>query len=123
MRRWLTILLLTLGACHHRADLTPAPAWSTVEIAVTVVNHNWSDARIYLLHDGITERLGVAIAEGSATFSIPGRDFASGAAIRLRASLIGSSARITTEPILVQPDQDVVWTIEGYLPNSSVIVE
>ena len=123
MRRILIGVLLALPACHHRADLTPLPAWSTVEIAITVVNHNWSDIRIYLLHDGITERLGVVTAASSATFSVPGRDFASGAAFRLRATLIGGSARVTTEPLLVQSDQDVIWTIEGYLPNSSVFVE
>lgn len=123
MRRTLIVFLGLLAACRHRADVTPAPAWHTVEIPVTVINHNWSDARIYLLHDGVTERLGLAIAASNATFSVPGRAFGSGAAVRLRATLIGNSAAITTEPLLIQPDQAIVWTLEASLPNSSVIVQ
>ncbi len=123
MPRTLIALLLLAVACRHPADVVPAPAWSQAEIGLTVVNHNWSDARIYLLHDGIAQRLGLVASASEATFMLPGRNFSSGATVRLRATLVGNSQPVTTDPILVQPDQVITWTIELSLAHSTLVVQ
>ncbi|MEO8031651.1 MAG: hypothetical protein ABI765_12425 [Gemmatimonadota bacterium] len=123
MPRILTVLLLLTAACRHPADVAPAPAWSQTEIGLTVVNHNWSDARIYLLHDGVTQRLGLVGSASEATFMLSGRNFASGATVRLRATLVGNSRPVITDPILVQPDQVITWTIELSLAHSTLVVQ
>lgn len=94
----------------------------SAEVVLTVVSHHWNDVRIYLLHDGITERVGMVNAASSATFVLPGRNFASGAAFRLRASPMGDPQGFTSESLVIQPNQIITWTLETQLVRSSVMI-
>lgn len=122
MWRLLLVFLALLPACRHKADLEPTESWLHAEVALVVVNHNWNDVRIYLLHDGITERVGTVSAASNATFFLPGRDFASGAGFRLRASPLGDPQGFTSENLVIQPNQIITWTLETQLPRSSILI-
>lgn len=123
MRSLLIALLCILPACRHRPDLEASESWRTAEVALVVVNHNWNDVRIYLIHDGIVERIGLVSAASNATFILPGRDFASGAGFQLRASPLADPVGFTSEPLVIQPNQILTWTLETQLPRSSVLIQ
>jgi hypothetical protein len=122
MRSLLLVLLCLTPACRHRADLAPSESWRTAEVTLVVVNHNWNDIRIYLLHDGIEERVGLVSAASNATFFLPGRDFASGGGFQLRASPLADPVGFTSEPLVIQPNQILTWTLETQLPRSSIMI-
>ena len=122
MIRRLFFALLLFTACHHREEALATESWSTAKTVLTIVNHHWGDVRIYLLHDGVTERIGFVNAASNATFFLPGRYFASGAGFQLRASPMGDPTGFTSEVLIVQPNQIVTWTLETQLPRSSVLI-
>ncbi len=117
-----TLLLLLLAACRHREEAVATESWSTSKIVLTIVSHHWNDVRLYLLHDGVTERIGFVNAASNATFYLPGRYFASGAGFQLRASPMGDPAGFTSEVLIIQPNQIITWTLETQLVRSSVLI-
>ena len=116
-------LLLTVG-CGKKSrtsDVTPNDSGNT-EVAITIQNHHWSDARIYLLHDGISERLGLVTATTTHTFIILHRRLGPAGLFQLQADPVGGTSVFTSELISVQPGQAVTWSLESSLSRSSVMV-
>ena len=123
MRRWFALCLAALLAgCHRGTPAGPAPAMRYTEVGLEVENHYWGDVRIYVLHDGVAERIGMVSAASDASFVLPGRFFLSGGPIRLRAWPVASPTSFTSEAIQVLPDQLIVWTLETQLERSSVML-
>ena len=87
-----------------------------------MINHHWSDVRIYLLHDGIDERLGMVTAASTKSFPLSWRYFASGGTVRLRAHPVGNPRSLFSEGILVRPGQEIEWVLEEQLGRSSLSV-
>jgi hypothetical protein len=122
-RRTLPILALALwtAACsRHRVETNPdePPA----DVLLTVVNHHWNDVRIYLIHDGVEERIGMVTAVTNASFVLPWRYFASRSPIQLRGRAVGDPDYVTTESLLVRPGQTIEWVLETQLARSAVSV-
>ena len=119
----LTNLLLTSG-CAARS--VPADAeeahGESVEMALEVENHNWSDLVIYLMRGSQSRRLGMVTAANTAHFTFPYRQLGSGGNARLRASAVGGSQAVTSENLLVQPGQLIKWTLESDLRRSFLVV-
>jgi hypothetical protein len=57
-------------------------------------------------------------AQGNATFAFPSQRLNTAGNVRLRALPVAGKA-YTTEPILVQPGQAIMWTLENDLDTSS----
>lgn len=83
------------GAAVSRQDSGP--------VEVRVNNRSWSDAAIYLVSEGLTQRIGLATAVGTTTLWIPERLLGPSGDVRLVTAPIGSNRADATESLLVRP--------------------
>jgi len=117
------ILLLASGACaRHSAESGDVAYRSRSEISLVVENHHWNDVVVSVVHDGVSERVGLATATKTSTFFFPSRRLGSSGLIQLRGHAVGAPDDHTTEAFLIQPGQEVQWTLESDLAHSSVAV-
>jgi hypothetical protein len=107
----------------------PAASVPEGEIALNVINHNYLDVVIYVLHHGVRTRVGSVTGSTSAVFLLPGRLLGQGREIQLRGYPIGSKDTAFggqnyafTEILVVQQGQYIEWTLETDLRRSSVAV-
>jgi hypothetical protein len=116
-------LLLGSGACagHGGKSGANGPA-ARPEIVLVVENHHWNDVIVHVLHDGIADRIGMATAVKTSTFVIPSRRLGNSGLIQLRGHAVGAPDDHTTDKFLVQPGQEIQWTLESDLARSSVAV-
>ena len=122
----LAVLFSALSAgpgCGFLSHSDPAPTGSLLhtEVSVEVENHNWSDITIYLMTAGLPHRLGMVTALSNATFAFPSHRLNTGSSVRLRALPVAGRP-FTSEAILVQPGQAIMWTLENDLDISSLSV-
>jgi hypothetical protein len=123
LRRSAVLLLLcSIGCARHRADTGEAPPEARGHVVLVVENHHWNDVIVYLLHDGVADRLGLATAVKTSTFVIPSRRLGTAGVIQLRGHAVGAPDSHTTETFTVQPGQEIQWTLESDLSRSSVAV-
>lgn len=99
----------------------PAPSVLSGDVSVEVENHNWNDITIYLMTGGLPQRLGMVTAMGSESFAFPAQRLNTAASVRLRALPVAGSA-FTSDAILVQPGQAIMWRLENDLDTSSLSV-
>jgi hypothetical protein len=116
------LLLCSISCARHRSESGDATPERRPDITLTVENHHWNDVIIYLLHDGVADRIGLATAVKTSTFVIPSRRLSTAGVIQLRGHAVGAPDSHTTENFLVQPGQHIQWTLESDLARSSVAV-
>ncbi len=105
-----------------RGNPVPQPAVNVPEgeIALNVVNHNYLDVVIYVVHDGVRTRVGMATGSSATMVFLPARLLGQGREIQLRGYAIGSNDYAITQILVVQPGQLIEWTLETDLRRSSV---
>ncbi|MGH7632050.1 MAG: hypothetical protein ACREOF_22160 [Gemmatimonadales bacterium] len=99
------------------AGAPPAPDRGPVEVRVQ--NRSWSDVAIYLMSDGLVQRLGIATAVGTTSLWVSEGLLGHSNDIRLLSAPIGSNASHRTETLLLRPGQLVQLTLENNLGLSS----
>ncbi|MEO8138838.1 MAG: hypothetical protein ABI742_04275 [Gemmatimonadota bacterium] len=115
-----TCLLLAATACHRpRPEIEADPAAG--EVAIRIVNHNFSDVVIYLDERGHRSRLGLAGGENTTLFFLPWRRVATGT-LRLLGDPVGGSTMLRTDVLSIRAGSLVVWTIESSLAQSNAAV-
>jgi hypothetical protein len=107
-----------LSSRRSEADASPA----TAEIAVAVESHHWSDIVIYLMNGTQSQRLGMVASLSTIEVVIPYRQLQTGGTARLRAYPVGGPGSFTSENLLVQPGQQITWTLESDLARSFLSV-
>ena len=119
----LSVLLSAGPGCGFLSHRNPAPTSSLfrADVSVEVENHNWSDITIYLMTAGLPHRLGMVTALSNATFAFPSHRLNTSSSVRLRALPVAGRP-FTSEAILVQPGQAIMWTLETDLDTSSLSV-
>ncbi len=117
---YLAAMLTGAAACARNADAEDESVDPDSPIAVTVENRGFSDAAIYVLAGGLTQRVGLVPGISSATFLVVPSRLGSSGEMRLNAHPIGGNSSLTTERLLVRPGQTVHFTVEDHLSNSSV---
>jgi membrane-bound serine protease (ClpP class) len=100
--------------------VTVGAAWTGTTVRTT--NYHTRDLRIYLVRGQSRLRLGTVTSMGSAEFDVPEPMLPTGATIRVQAEVIGSSERISTEEIRVEPGLLIEWVLETTLIQSSYFV-
>jgi hypothetical protein len=119
------LLLLVGHACFifgHKPEGRPAVDLGEGEVALRVVNHTTLDVVVYLVHDGVRTRVGTVTASSSTAFFLSVRSLGQGREIRLFGDPIGGRDHAETEQIIVQPGQQIEWTLEQELRRSAVAV-
>lgn len=112
-------VLVSTPACGFLSRGPAAsPSRLQSEVSVEVENYNWSDITIYLVTAGLPQRLGMVTAQSNATFEFPSQRLNTAGNIRLRALPVAGDA-YTSEPILVQPGQTIMWMLQSNLDTSS----
>ena len=113
---------LSCLACHPKLpDLGPAEQPSG-EISIQVINRNRIDVMVYVAHDGIRNRLGLATASTTTQFTLPLRILGAGHEYRLIGDPLGVRIVITTETLFGQPGDEVTWQLEDSFARSTVVV-
>jgi len=117
------LLLLGAFACARQSSQSGSVTSGPLsEISLVVENHHWNDVVVSVVHDGVTERVGMATATKTSTFFFPSRRLGTSGLIQLRGHAVGAPDSHTTEKFLVQPGQEIQWTLESDLAHSSVAV-
>jgi hypothetical protein len=119
----LAVVLLGTTACagHTGKSEANGPA-ARSEVMLVVENHHWNDVIVYVLHDGVADRIGLVTAVKTSTFVIPSRRLGTSGLIQLRGHAVGAPDDHTTDKFLVQAGQEIQWTLESDLARSSVAV-
>ncbi len=121
-RAILLSVTVALAACHPTPpEISPIDD-SGGEISIRVVNRNRIDVMVYIAHDGIRSRLGLATASTTTDFSLPLRTLGAGHEYRLVGDPLGVRVVLTTETLFGQPGDEVIWQLEDNFSRSSVVV-
>ena len=109
-------------SCHQQPPATVSVEEAPAEISIRVVNRNRIDVMVYVSHDGIRNRLGLATASTITDFTLPLRMLGAGHEYRLIGDPLGVRIVITTETLFGQPGDEVIWQLEDSFARSTVVV-
>jgi hypothetical protein len=113
---------LPFASCHPTLP-SPGPVEEVPgEISIHVVNRNRIDVMVYLSHDGIRNRLGLATASTTTDFTLPLRMLGAGREYRLIGDPLGVRVVITTETLFARTGDEVTWSLEDSFARSTVVV-
>jgi hypothetical protein len=116
------VLIGAVGCGRQSAESAPTSARPNADVLLVVENHHWNDVVVYVVHDGVAERIGLATAVKTSTFVLPYRRLGTSGVIRLRGHPVGAPDDHTSDSFLIQPGQEIQWTLESDLARSSVAV-
>lgn len=91
-------------------------------ITVRVVNHSQLDVILFLVHDGVRDRLGAVTAATTLAFSVNTRTLGQAGEYWLLADPIGSKRTARTDLLRASDAGTVTWTLESNLDRGSVIL-
>lgn len=100
-----------------RVDTVMVPDTSTV---LEVENNTTLDIRIFVLRGSMPFRLGTVLGKTTSQFPLSTGEIEH--EIRFYASPVGSSARQTTDPMLVHQGQTVSWRLDDQLRSFRIMV-
>lgn len=86
---------------------------------IEIDNDNPRDVRIYVLRGGTRYSLGLVTSKRLTAFELPLAQLADGARIQVLAEVIGSSERLLTEVIRIEPGIVIRWVLAEPLRYSS----
>ena len=120
--RLLNVTVFALLACHAQSGAPASVQDSSAEIAIEVVNRNRLDVIVYVVHDGMSTRLGLATAFTTTELKMPLRLLGAGREYRLVGHPIGMQINVTTEPLHALVGDEVTWSLEDSFTRSTVVV-
>jgi hypothetical protein len=107
--------------CHPQVA-EPPRADPAGELSIRVINRNRIDVIVYVIHQGIRNRLGLATASTTTHFNVPLRLLGAGHEYRLLGDPLGLSITISTETLFGQAGDEVTWQLEDRFAQSTVVV-
>lgn len=116
------LVALASGCAAVRGGDDEQQAPRETDVTVEVVNQNWQDMHVYVLASGQRRSLGMVTSQNSEVFELPRSALAADRDIVFIADPIGSVVAFVSDPVLVQPGDQVRWTIQNRLRHSSVFV-
>lgn len=119
------VLLMSVAAsslaCHPKVP-DPGLGDPQGEVSIQVVNRNRIDVMVYVSHDGIRSRLGLATASTTTSFTLPLRLLGAGHEYRLIGDPLGVRIMVTTETLSARDGDEVTWSLEDSFARSTVVV-
>lgn len=116
------MLTFGAGACASGFGGGDGGFRQSPDTLVQVENNNWSDMTIYVVRSGTRMRLGTVVSMNSTIFVVPPSMVNASGEVQLIADPIGGSATFTTHPVLVNPGQQIEFTLENNINLSSLSV-
>jgi hypothetical protein len=117
----LTCITAFCLGCHPNAAV-PAVEEPQVDVSVRVVNRNRIDVMVYVSHDGVRSRLGLATASTTTDFTLHMRLLGAGHEYRLIGDPLGVRIVVATETLIARPGDEVTWSLEDSFARSTVVV-
>jgi hypothetical protein len=108
-----TVAAANVGCAFGGGSVPASP--DVGPVAVRVENRSWSDATIYLVSNGLVQRIGIATAVATTTLWVPAQLLGQSSDVRLVTAPIGSNRSDATEPLLIRPGQLVELTLDNNL--------
>ncbi len=118
----LSATALSCLACRPKLPAVGPVEQPSGEISIRVVNRNRIDVMVYVSHDGIRNRLGLATASTTTEFTLSLRTLGAGHEYQLIGDPLGVRIMITTETLFGQPGDEVTWSLEDSFARSTVVV-
>ncbi len=118
----LNMAAMSVAACHPTPSAMSPLVEDAGEISIHVVNRNRIDVMVYVSHEGIRNRLGLAVASTTTEFMVPLRILGAGREYRLVGDPLGVRILITTETLFGQSGDEVTWQLEDSFARSTVVV-
>jgi hypothetical protein len=114
------VVVSGLSACApHGGQVSPVFREQTT---LFVENNNWSDMTVYIVRDGMRSRVGSIPSFTRSRFVLSPAMIGGVGEIRLLADPLGSNQRYLSEPILVNPGQQVRFRVENNVQLSTYSV-
>jgi hypothetical protein len=110
-----------LGACAPQYQGNQAGQPAAKNTTLIVENNNWADMTVYVVISGFRARVGSVASFSQARFVLSEALIGAGA-IRLLADPIGSNQAFISDPIHVNPGQQVRFRLENNVRLSSYSV-
>lgn len=107
--------MLRGGGAEEEAEPEP------LEVVVVVENRNWQDVTVYALRGGARVRLGTVTSMQTARFVLS-TEMTRSTQFRLMADPVGSSQTFTSDPVRVEPGDQVQWRLANDLVQSAIFV-
>jgi outer membrane biogenesis lipoprotein LolB len=129
-RRWRSVLqgsvlaaLALLAACSKNPppDM-PDPNSPEGDVAFVIENRRSDDVVVELVRDGQRQRLGLITAQNRSVFTLRWSQVVNASRLVLSIHPIGSTARYTTEALILRPGSEVDLTVNQVLRQSVVSV-
>lgn len=117
-------LLLAAGiaACANNPPPLPQLGTSEANLLITVKNHNVNDVDVFMRVNGVRQRLGTVVSQGSGNYEIPWDRIGPANGVSLVVSPIGAAGAFRTGQLTVQPGAQIALGVAPLLGNSSVAV-
>ncbi len=94
----------------------------TLGAGLTVVNHAFFDYDIFVLYDGVRERVGIVSAASGTDFRLRPDQLGHAGQIALQAHAIGTTSSYNSPAFNIGGGQQIEWTLEGDVTRSTVAV-
>ena len=110
---------LALAACAHQPSYATEESAPNAPVAVVVTNNNWMDVVVYAVSYGNKTRLGSVTTGMEQRFRLPASMLVQSGSFYLEAHPVGSNEVYRSDPIMVNPGNRVIWSLENQLSLSS----
>ncbi len=115
------VLLLPACASRH-GTLEPGSPAPEEAVALSVANHMWTDADIFVVASSVTRRIGSVVSQETVELRVPSDVVAVGT-MQIRIDPLGGGTPYVTDPIEIMAGQRVMLTVEHQTGLSTWVIE
>ncbi len=115
------VLLLPACASRH-GSLEPGSPAPDEPVVLSVANHMWTDADVFVVVSSVTRRIGSVISQETVELPVPSDVVAVGT-MQIRIDPLGGGTPYLTDPIEILAGQRVKLTVEHQTGLSTWVIE
>lgn len=112
------VVAALLGACAPMAEQTASDTPINSKTQLVVDNQNWLDMNVYVVREGIGQRLGTVTSMTKATFRVPDAYVIGVSDLQVAARPIGSNEQFVSTNINVFPGSQINLQLQHVLSMS-----
>lgn len=120
-RAFTTLIWLVFVGCATAEGPPAGDTRQSVSAEAVIVNHGWSDVRVYVSRGGSRDLLGFVTSGSIQRFALD-PDMVRATSLKLVADPVGSTTILESDLFVLRSDGVVEWTIRQRPENSSIVV-